>query len=128
MTDNENTSQPADVSAMERFRHAFAIGDQHDDTLEEDEIALLKDIARTVHKRGLTIMAVMMLTLHKPLNTLGANLVQMGQFLFETGPVTSYLQQFMGPFYSHELLVRTMEKRCSIDKLIELLEAESDQR
>ena len=128
MTDNEKNSLPSNATAMEKFRYAFAIGEQYEPVLEEDEIELLRDIASTIHRRRLTPMAMMLLHINRPLNTLGANMVQMGEVILETGPVTSFLRGFMGPKYTHERLVRTMEKRCSVDKLMELLEELANER
>jgi len=111
-----------------RLRHAFAIGDEYEANLEEDEEKLLKDIAHNIHRRGLTAAAIPFLLFNKPLNVLGANFVQMGEIVLTTGPVEGFLRRFLGRSYTHERLVRTLEKRCSIDKLVEYLEALLDGR
>ena len=128
MTDSENIAETEPATFKEKLRHAFAVGDEFEETLEEDEEALLRDIARRIDKRGLSTMVIMFLYPHRQLNLITANLVQMGQWVFEIGPVTAFLRQFLGPNYTHECLVRTMEKRCSVDRLVEILEELSDER
>jgi len=58
---------------------------------------------------------------------LGANFLQMGEVVFSAMPVQVFLRKFLGPKYTHELFVRTLEKRCSIERLVELLEALTDE-
>jgi hypothetical protein len=113
-------------SLKDELRHAFAVGDEYSEKLVEDELSLLSDIAGNIHRRGLTVVAIPFLLFHRPLNVIGANLLQMGEFFLNHAPVEEFLRRFMGPKYTHELLVRTLEKRRAIDHLVELLEAKLD--
>jgi len=128
MTTRDENLAPAEGSLKDRLRHAFAVGDEYEEVLAEDEEQLLRDLARRIDKRGMTVVAIPFLFLNKPLNVIGANAIQMGEFIFTAGPVEAFLRRFLGPNYTHELLVRTLEKRCSIERLIELLEEAADER
>ena len=128
MTGSEENRENGGTSLRDRWRHAFAIGNEYDDVLDEDEEKLLDDIAHTIHRRGLTVAAIPFLLFNKPLNIIGANLIQMGEIAFTASPVEAFLKRFLGPNYTHERLVRTLEKRCSIERLVELLEALADGR
>ena len=114
------------MTFREKLGHAFAIGGENDRLLD-DEVELLKDIAGNINKRGLTAAAIPFLLFNRPLNMVGANTLQMGEFFLTLKPVEEFLMRFMGPKATHERLVRTIEKRCSIDKLIEFLEAHENQ-
>ncbi|MFH1676188.1 MAG: hypothetical protein ABIC40_04105 [bacterium] len=109
-----------------RLHHAFAIGDEFEEKLGPDENALLNDIATRIHSRGLIPVAIPFLLFHKPLNFIGANALQMGEIFLKLGPIEVFLKKFLGPNYTHDLLVQTLEKRCSIDVLIEMLEEKID--
>jgi hypothetical protein len=111
----------------DKLRFAFCVGSEYEEKLEEDEERLLKDIACNIHKHRMASVAIPLLLLNKPLNVIGANLIQMGEVAFTMGPVETFLRKFLGPSYTHELLVRTLEKRISIEKLVENLEALADQ-
>jgi len=99
------------------------VGDEYSEKLNEDEMEFLSDIADNIHRRGLTVAAIPFLLFHKPLNVVGSNLLQMGEFFLDNDPVEIFLRRFLGSKYTHELLVKTMEKRRAIDHLVELLEA-----
>jgi hypothetical protein len=104
------------------------LGPEYEECLAEDEEQLLKDLAERIHARRLTVAAIPFLMLNRPLNVIGANLIQMGEIVLTAGPVEAFLRRFLGPNYTHELLVRTLEKRCAIDRLVEHLEALIDER
>ncbi len=128
MTAKDEKLDTASGSLKDRFHHAFAVGDEYEEVLAEDEEQILRDIAQRINKRGMTVAAIPFLLLNKPLNMIGANAMQMGEFIFTAGPIEAFLRRFLGPNYTHELLVRTLEKRCSIERLIELLEEITDER
>jgi len=128
MTGSEENRRSSLSSMRDKFRHAFAIGDEYEQKLEEDEEELLRDLASNIHRRGLTVAAIPFLLFNKPLNVVGANLVQIGEIAFTMAPVEIFLKRLLGPSYTHERLVRTLEKRCSIERLVELLEALADER
>jgi hypothetical protein len=128
LTSNEQNPPERKASLKDKFRHAFAIGSEYEAKLEEDEERLLRDIALNIHKRKLAAVAIPFLLFHKPLNVIGANAIQMGEVLFTMGPVEGFLRRFLGKNYTHELLVRTLEKRCSIERLVEFLEAHIEER
>ena len=122
-TSKDQNPIPQRATLREKLRYAFAVGAEYLEELAEDEERLLWDIARNIHRRGLTAAAIPFLLFNKPLNVVGANLVQMGEIIFTMGPVEAFLKRFLGPSYTHELFVRTFEKRISIERLVEHLEA-----
>jgi hypothetical protein len=126
MASGKENTYPEGGSLKEKLRHAFAVGDEYDEKLEEDEEMLLRDIAANIHRRRLSSAAIAFLILNKPFNVIGANFLQMGEVLFTSTPIDTYLKKFIGPNYSHELFVRTMEKRCAVDRLVEILEELAD--
>lgn len=128
VTSNEEIPPERKASLKDKLRHAFAIGSEYEATLAEDEEGLLRDIALNIHKRKLAAVAIPFLLFHKPLNVIGANVMQMGEVLFTMGSVEGFLRRFLGKNYTHELLVRTLEKRCSIERLVEFLEAHIEER
>lgn len=128
MTSAGDRADSGGISFKDKFRHAFAVGEEYEEKLLEDEEQLLDDFAHKINRRGLAVIAIPLLLFHKPLNTIGANFIQMGEYVFTARPVEVFLKRILGDSYSHELLVRTLEKRCSIDRLVELLEALADER
>jgi len=128
MSSSGDNRGPTGPGFVNKLKHAFAAGEEYEEKLLEDEERLLKDIAANIHARRLTSAAIPFLLFHKPLNVVGANFVQMGELVFTMGPIETFLRRFLGPSYTHERLVRTLEKRCSIDRLVELLEALIDGR
>lgn len=122
MTADDEKVKKSGMTMKEKLGHAFAVGGEADKLLD-DEIQLLKDIADNIHKRKLSAAAIPFLLFNKPLNTISANALQMGEFALTLRPVEGFLQRFLGPKATHERLVRTLEKRTSIDKLVEFLEA-----
>lgn len=126
MTSGDEKSAPSDMTLKDKFRHAFAVGGESDRLLD-DEVQLLSDIADSIHRRKLTDAAIPFLLFNKPLNMLGANALQMGEIFLTLSPVEVFLKRFLGPNATHERLVRTLEKRNSIDKLVGFLEAHIDE-
>ena len=120
-TSKEQNREKEKTSLKDKLRHAFAV-ETEDEELTEDECRLINDIAGKIHSRGLTAAAIPFLEIHKPLNVIGANMVQMGEMIFTTGPVENFLKQFIGKSYSHRVFVSTIEKRKSIELLISRLE------
>ena len=110
------------MSLKDKIRHAFAVGEEHE-VLTDQEDRLICDIADKIHLRGLTAVAIPFLEFHKPLNVIGANMVQMGEIVFTTSAVEGFLRQLLGDSYSHRILVSALEKRVTIDRLVERLEA-----
>lgn len=127
MADSSENAEPTGESLRSRLRHAFAVGDEHGDKLLDDEEELLQSIAQNIHRRGLAVAAIPFLLFHKPLNVVGANIIQMGEIFFQTNTAENYLRKFLGKNYTHQRLVRTLEKRYSIDRLVELLETLVDE-
>ncbi len=111
-----------DGTFADGVRQAFAVGDEYADVLDDDEKRLLMEIAENIHKRKMTSVAIPYILFHTPLNLVGANLIQMGELAFKLGPIETYLKKFLGRSYTHELLVRTLEKRCAVEELVGYLE------
>jgi hypothetical protein len=124
---NGQNPTPSQATLRDKLRFAFSVGPEYEEKLEEDEERLLSDIASNIHRHRMASAAIPFLLFNKPLNVIGANLVQMGEVVFTSGPVESFLRKFLGPSYSHELLVRTLEKRISIERLVENLETLVDE-
>lgn len=121
------TAEPKKKSLKDEFKHAFDIGES-ESLLSDDEEKFLEEIAQRIHAKRLSAAAIPFLLVNRPLNTIGANMIQMGEIVFTAGPVERFLQQILGPSYSHERLVRTMEKRIAIDRLVYYLELEIDKQ
>lgn len=127
-TSNEKKYPLEKACLKDRLRHAFAIGDEYEEKLAEDEDRLLRDLAVRIHARRLGAVAIPFLILNKPLNVVGASLLQMGEIVLSLEPIETFLKQFLGPNYTHELLVRTLEKRISIDTLVSYIEEQIDSK
>ena len=120
---SENIPGETKQNLRDKIRHAFAVGDEYAEKLEADELALLDEIANNIHRRGLAVAAIPFLMFNKPLNVVGANFMQMGEMVLTLHSVEQYLRSFIGSTYTHELLVRTLEKRIAFDHLVDILEA-----
>jgi hypothetical protein len=120
LTDNQNRK-----SLKDSLRYAFAV-DTASGELTADEVKFLEDLAMKIHRRGLTAAAIPFLEFHKPLNIVGANIVQMGEIFLTLGPVEHFLKGVLGNSYSHKLFVSTFEKRLAIECLITKLEDLAD--
>ena len=128
LTSGEQNPGRAGKSLKDRLRYAFATGPEFEEKLAEDEDRLLRDIAANIHARKMAVVAIPFLLFNRPLNMIGANAIQMGEVVLTAGPVEQFLRRYIGPTFTHELFVRTLEKRCSIDRLVECLESLIDGR
>lgn len=122
LTSEEKNKASNRQNLKDKLRHAFAVGEEYAESLTEEEERLLDEIASNIYRQRLSAVAIPFLMFHKPLNFVAANFIQMGEIVFTLGPVEGFLRKFLGPSYSHQLLVSTLEKRCSIDRLVEKLE------
>ncbi len=94
------------------FKRAFSM-DGHAAPLTDDEIALLVRIADFVVKRRMTTPALLVLETGKPMNYLGSQAMAFFEpvvkMLFSTG--------------EYQRLAKIMERRHSVDHLMQLIEA-----
>ena len=93
------------------LRHAFAL-EESDETLPAEDRALLAKVADFVVKRGMTAPAILFLASLQPLSFIGSQAM-----VFFQPILTSF---FSRKEYGH--LARILERRESVDRLIELIE------
>ena len=104
------------MSAAERFKawaaHAFAVDDAREGSFDDEERHLVCRLADFVVERRMTTPALMLLESGRPLNFVGSQLLA-----------------FMSPFVTmvfasneYDRFVRLLEKRQSVDLLIETIE------
>jgi len=95
------------------LRHAFAL-EEPDEVFSEEDRVLLNKVAGFVVKRGMTVPAVLFLESMRPLNFVGSQ-------------VMVFFQPILASFFStkeYDHLARILERRNSIDRLIEEIERE----
>lgn len=95
------------------LRHAFAL-EESDEACSEEDRALLSKVAGFVVKRGMTVPAILFLESMRPLNFVGSQ-------------VMVFFQPILASFFSteeYDRLARILERRNSIDRLIEQIEEE----
>lgn len=104
------------MSAVERFKawaaHAFAIDDGRETPFDEEEVRLVERLAGFVVERRMTTPALMLLESGRPLNFVGSQLL-------------AFLSPFVTLIFSsieYDRFVQLLEKRRSIDLLIETIE------
>lgn len=99
-------------SIKDRIRHAFAIEDAADFEPTEREAAAAEKVCREVVRRRMTVPAVMLLEMSRPLNYLGAQALHFfqpfGTVLIEPG--------------SWETFANFLERRGSVEYLARLIE------
>lgn len=95
---------------IQKLRHAFTI---EEDKFTEEELQMLDSIAKEVVRRRLETPAILFLESVRPLNFLGNQLM----VFFE--PVVSVVV----PTHKYNQLARILERRSSINILMEKIEA-----
>ena len=99
-------------SIADRIRHAFAIEDAADFEPTDREAAAAEKVCREVVRRRMTVPAVMLLEMSRPLNYLGAQALHFfqpfGTVLIEPG--------------SWETFANFLERRGSVEYLARLIE------
>ena len=106
----------------DRWRHAFAWGPEYDEKVSEEDEKILDAFARAIVKRRMTAPAILWFISLKPLNLIGASILQAAEFLFKDFAFEAYIQNSFMPTFEHAAFVRAIEKRKGIDRLIELIE------
>ena len=114
------TNQPK--SRKDKWRHAFAWGPEYDEKVSEEDEIILDAFAKAIVKRHMTAPALLWFVSLKPLNLIGASILQAAEFLFKDFAFEAYIQNHFMPAFEHAAFVRAIEKRKGIDRLIELIE------
>ena len=103
-------------SIVDRIRHAFAIEDAADFEPTPREAAAAEKVCREVVRRRMTVPAVMLLEMSRPLNYLGAQALHFfqpfGTVLIEPG--------------AWETFANFLERRGSVEYLARLIEDAAD--
>jgi len=125
---SEENGRKRPKTRREKWRHAFAIGDEYEEKVTEEDEDVLDAFARAIVKRGMTAPALLWLISMKPMNVIGANLIQAAEFIFKDFAFESFIQQHFMPTFEHKAFVAAMEKRRGIDRLITLIEEHEARR
>lgn len=96
---------------IDGFKKAFAIPEEEKRLNEEEEI-IIKKIADSIIKRGLTAPSIMFLESVKNLNFIGSQVMLFFQ------PIVKAIF----PTENYDKIQRILEKRCSIEYLIKAIE------
>lgn len=114
------------MTKREKWRHAFAIGPEYAEKITEEDEKMLDAFARAIVKRGMAPAAILWFTSLKPLNFIGASILQAGQFMFKDLTLEGVVKSSFMPEFEHAAFVRAMEKRSCVDRLITLIEKHED--
>jgi hypothetical protein len=112
---------------MAWLRHAFAIEEFSEASLSEDEKAVLQEIARIVHRRGMSTPAILWFESHRHLNFAGSQVVKMLEPIHDISfEFVRWLMEKLGVGYiTPEQLTKfqsALEKRYSIEYLLQQIE------
>lgn len=127
-TSSEEYSGKKPKTRRDKWRHAFAIGPDYEEKVTEEDEKTLDAFARAIVKRGMTAPALLWLISMKPLNVIGANLIQAAEFIFKDFAFEGFIQQHFMPTFEHGAFVRALEKRKGIERLITLIEMHESDR
>ena len=116
----ESGKEPA--TKREKWRHAFAIGKEYEERVTEEDEKVLEAFARSIVKRRLSAPALLWFTSLKPLNFLGASIMQAGEFVFKSMMLESIIKYRFMPEFEHGTFVKALEKRVCVDRLIDLID------
>jgi hypothetical protein len=106
----------------EKWRHAFAIGNEYEEKVTEEDEKILNAFALAIVKRRMTAPALLWFISLKPLSLIGASIIQASEFIFKDFAFEAYIQRHFMPSFEHNAFVRAIEKRKGIERLIELIE------
>jgi len=115
------------VTKREKWRHAFAIGPEYEEKIDDEDEKMLDAFARAITKRGMAPAAILWFTSLKPLNFIGASIMQAGQFVFKDLTLEGVVKNSFMPEFEHGAFVRAIEKRACVDRLITLIEQYEDE-
>ncbi len=121
-TSNEQDGGKKPKTRLEKWRQAFAIGKEYEEKVTEEDERILGAFAKAIVKRHMSAPALLWLIGMKPMNVIGANLLQAAEFIFKDFAFEAYIQQHFMPTFEHGAFVTALEKRKGIDRLIELIE------
>lgn len=121
-TSDKKESAKKLTTKREKWRHAFAIGKEYEEKVTEEDEKMLDAFARAIVKRRLSAPALLWFTSLKPLNFLGASIMQAGEFVFKSMMLESIIKYRFMPEFEHGAFVKALEKRVCVDRLIDLIE------
>ena len=110
------------MTKREKWRHAFALGEEYKEQVTEEDEKLLDAFARAIVRRGMAAPALLWFISLKPMNFIGASIFQAAEFLFKDFALEIFIQRHFMPEFEHGAFVRAIEKRKGFDRLIELIE------
>ena len=126
-TSNKEDCGKKPVTKREKWRHAFAIGPEYEEKITDEDEKMLDAFARAIVKRGMAPAAILWFTSLKPLNFIGASIMQAGQFMFKDLTLEGVVKNSFMPEFEHGAFVRAIEKRACVDRLITLIEKHEDE-
>ncbi len=125
-TSNKEDCGKKPATKREKWRHAFAIGPEYEEKITDEDEKMLDAFARAIVKRGMAPAAILWFTSLRPLNFIGASIMQAGQFMFKDLTLEGVVKNSFMPEFEHGAFVRAMEKRACVDRLITLIEKYED--
>jgi len=110
------------MTRREKWRHAFALGEDYKEVVTAEDEKLLDAFARAIVKRGMAAPALLWFISLRPMSFIGASIFQAAEFLFKDFALEIFIQKHLMPEFEHGAFVRAVEKRRGFDRLIELIE------
>jgi len=122
----DSGKDPPQGGLLAWFRHAFAVEQYDEASLNVDDKEILERIARRVHEKKMTAATILWVESHRNLNFIGSQLMVFSQPLFDmTHPLFNAVLNRFGIYIApadFPKLARALEKRYSIEYLIQQLE------
>lgn len=126
MPTQDNSSDPPSGGLIAWFRHAFAVDKYDEDSLSEEDRAILVKVATRIHQKKMTAATILWVESHRNLNFIGSQLMVFSQPLFDmTHPLFNAVLNRFGihiPPEDFPILARALEKRYSIEYFVQQLE------
>lgn len=126
MPKQNNSGDPPAGGLLAWFRHAFAVDKYDENSLSEEDKAILEKVARRIHEKKMTAATILWAESHRNLNFIGSQLMIFSQPLFDiTHPLFNSVLNRFGihvPPADFDKLARALEKRYSIEYFVQQLE------
>ena len=110
------------MTRREKWRHAFALGEEYKEVVTAEDERLLDAFARAIVARRLAAPALLWFISLRPMSFIGASIFQAAEFLFKDFALEIFIQKHFMPEFEHGAFVRAVEKRAGFDRLVELIE------
>ena len=126
MPDNNEQDKQMPRGLRAWWRHAFAVDKYDEDSLSDEDKAILRKVAERIHAKKMTSAAILWVESHRNLNFIGSQLMVFSQPLFDmTHPMFNAVLNRFGmhiPPADFPKLARALERRYSIEYFVQQLE------